>query len=78
MPTPMTRQPGRKAPRPPTDPPASPRVRRRRWMAHTVVKKGATLLQVSPRPREIPGVLKPKAPGARGAAGAHAAARPAC
>jgi hypothetical protein len=45
------------------DPPASPRVRRRRRTAHAVVKKGATLLQVSPRPREIPGVLKPKAPG---------------
>jgi hypothetical protein len=63
MPTPKTPRPGRKAPRPPMDPPASPRVRRRRRTAHVVVKKGATLLQVSPRPREIPGVLKPKAAG---------------
>jgi hypothetical protein len=45
------------------DPPVPPRVRRRRRTAHAVVKKGATLLQLSPRPREIPGVLKPKAPG---------------
>jgi hypothetical protein len=63
MPTSKTPRPGRKAPRPPMDPPASPRVRRRRRTAHAVVKKGASLLQVSPRSREIPGVLKPKAPG---------------
>jgi hypothetical protein len=63
MPTSKRPQPGRKALRPPVDPPATPRVRRRRRTAHGVAKKGATLMQVSPRPREIPGVLKPKAPG---------------
>jgi hypothetical protein len=45
------------------DPPGPPRDRRRRRTAHAVVKKGTTLLQVSPRPREIPGVLKARAPG---------------
>ena len=63
MPSSKPTRPGRKAPRPPIDPPGPPRVRRRRRTAHAVVKKGTTLLQVSPRPREIPGVLKPKAPG---------------
>ena len=41
-------------------PPASPRVRRRQKTARATVRKDTTLLQVAPRHREIPGVLKPK------------------
>ena len=37
-------------------------VKRRQRSARAVVRKDTTLLQVQPRPREIPGVLKPKVP----------------
>jgi hypothetical protein len=57
---PNARQPGRKAPRPSQESPAPPRVRRRRKTARVAVRKGTTLLEMQPRPREIPGVLKRK------------------
>jgi hypothetical protein len=49
---------GRKAPRPPQSPPASPRVRRRQKSARIAVKKGGTLIELTPRRHEIPGVMK--------------------
>jgi hypothetical protein len=57
---PNAQGPGRKAPRPPTEPPAPPRVRRRQKTARVAVRKGTTLLEMQPRPSEIPGVTKRK------------------
>jgi hypothetical protein len=54
--------PGRKAPRPPKETPAPPRVRRRQKTARAAVRKGTTLLEFSPSPKEIPGVMKRKRP----------------
>jgi hypothetical protein len=62
MPRKRVRPPGRKAPRPPAEPPATPRVRRRQKTARVAVRKAATLLEFSPEPREIPGVMKRRLP----------------
>jgi hypothetical protein len=53
---------GGKARRAPEERAASPRIRRRRKTARVAVRKGATLLEMSPPPHEIPGVLKRKRP----------------
>jgi hypothetical protein len=60
MPRPKASQPGPKAPRPPVEPPATPRVRRRKKSAHAAVRKAATLVEFTAKPREIPGVMKRK------------------
>ena len=62
MPRPKSSSPGRKAPRPPRETAAPPRVRRRQKSARATVRKKTMLMEFEPSRHEIPGVMKRRRP----------------